>query len=129
MRESASSIFQTHILEALRRGVLGGRHLQDHLRARPQGQLVDPHIEVVRPLVDGHHQGPRVFLEPDRVAVEVVTGAEPERPLGQHSRADDPFRLNACCVVWDFLHFALLLVQVSGITLILGDHLKLKNLP
>ena len=111
MRESASSIFQTQILETLRRGVLGGPHLHDHLRARPQGQLVDLHVEVVCPLVDGHHQGPRVFLKPNRVAVEVVPGAKPERPLGQHSRAVDPFWLNACCVVWDFLQLALLFVR------------------
>ena len=111
MLEPAPSLFQGQALEALRRGVLGGPHFQDHLRSRPHVQLIDPHVEVVRPLVDGDHQAPWFLLELGRVVVEIVPRTEPERPLGQHSRAVDPFWLNACCVVWDFLQLALLFVR------------------
>ena len=61
MLEPAPSLFQGQALEALRRGVLGGPHFQDHLRSRPHVQLIDPHVEVVRPLVDGDHQMRRLL--------------------------------------------------------------------
>ena len=92
MLKPAASIFQAQIPEVGRSGVLGGPHPNYHLRARPQVQLIDPHIEVVSPLIEGNHQAPGLLLELAHIIVEVVPCIQPECPLGQHSCAIDELR-------------------------------------